>query len=46
MREFPEFDRAAWFGIDAARERMVKAQAAFLDRLVEALGPAPPREPD
>jgi predicted NUDIX family NTP pyrophosphohydrolase len=45
MREFPEFDRAAWFGIDAARERMVKAQAAFLDRLVEAVDPAPPREP-
>jgi predicted NUDIX family NTP pyrophosphohydrolase len=35
LREFPEFDRAAWFDVDAARERIVKAQAAFLDRLVE-----------
>lgn len=35
LREFPEFDRAAWFGLDAARTRIVKAQAAFLDRLAE-----------
>jgi len=35
LREFPEFDRAAWFEIEAARGRIVKAQAAFLDRLVE-----------
>lgn len=35
LREFPELDRAEWFEIDAARERIVKAQAAFLDRLVE-----------
>jgi predicted NUDIX family NTP pyrophosphohydrolase len=33
MREFPEVDRAAWFGLDAARERINPAQAAFLDRL-------------
>lgn len=35
LREFPEFDRAGWFEVEAARGRMVKAQAAFLDRLVE-----------
>jgi predicted NUDIX family NTP pyrophosphohydrolase len=35
LREFPEFDRAAWFGVEAARERVVKAQAGFLDRLLE-----------
>lgn len=35
LREFPEFDRAAWFEVEAARGRIVKAQAAFLDRLVE-----------
>jgi predicted NUDIX family NTP pyrophosphohydrolase len=40
LREFPEFDRAAWFGVEAARERIVKAQAAFLDRLVELVGAA------
>ena len=33
MREYPEVDRAAWFGIDEARERINPAQAAFLDRL-------------
>jgi predicted NUDIX family NTP pyrophosphohydrolase len=38
LREFPEFDRAAWFDVDSARECIVKAQAAFLDRLVELLG--------
>jgi predicted NUDIX family NTP pyrophosphohydrolase len=35
LREFPEFDRAAWFAVEDARECIVKAQAAFLDRLVE-----------
>ncbi len=34
---FPEFDRVAWFDIDQARPRIVAAQAAFLDRLVEHL---------
>jgi predicted NUDIX family NTP pyrophosphohydrolase len=33
--EFPEVDRAQWFTIDAARERINPAQAAFLDRLIE-----------
>lgn len=33
--EFPELDRVAWFGLDAARGVVVKAQAAFLDRLAE-----------
>ena len=34
MREFPEVDRAEWFGIDEARQRINPAQAAFLDRLM------------
>jgi predicted NUDIX family NTP pyrophosphohydrolase len=33
---FPEVDRAGWFGIDAAREKLNPAQAAFLDRLPPA----------
>ena len=33
--EFPEVDRAEWFGIEAARERINPAQAAFLDRLID-----------
>ncbi|MFJ3234234.1 NUDIX domain-containing protein [Streptomyces sp. NPDC086787] len=35
LREFPELDRVAWFGLDRARELIVPAQAAFLDRLAE-----------
>jgi predicted NUDIX family NTP pyrophosphohydrolase len=36
MREFPEVDRAEWFGLERAREKINPAQAAFLDRLAEA----------
>ncbi|MBQ0830532.1 NUDIX domain-containing protein [Streptomyces tagetis] len=32
---FPELDRVAWFTLDAAREVIVPAQRAFLDRLRE-----------
>jgi predicted NUDIX family NTP pyrophosphohydrolase len=34
-QEFPELDRVAWFPLDRAREVIVTAQAAFLDRLAE-----------
>ncbi|MCF3130873.1 NUDIX domain-containing protein [Streptomyces olivochromogenes] len=34
VQEFPELDRVRWFGLDRAREVIVTAQAAFLDRLV------------
>lgn len=37
MGAFPEVDRARWFMIEAAREKIVPAQAAFLDRLRETL---------
>ncbi|ADG79589.1 NUDIX domain-containing protein [Tsukamurella paurometabola] len=33
MRSFPEVDRAGWFSLDQAAEKLVKAQGAFLDRL-------------
>jgi predicted NUDIX family NTP pyrophosphohydrolase len=35
--EFPEVDRAGWFGVDEARVKLSPAQAAFLDRLLERL---------
>jgi predicted NUDIX family NTP pyrophosphohydrolase len=35
---FPEVDRVDWFRVDAARERLVAGQRAFLDRLVEVTG--------
>jgi predicted NUDIX family NTP pyrophosphohydrolase len=37
-QEFPEVDRAGWFGLAEARERINPAQAALLDRLNEAVG--------
>ena len=40
MREFPEIDRAAWFGVDEARQRINPAQAELLDRLLERLAGA------
>jgi predicted NUDIX family NTP pyrophosphohydrolase len=33
--EFPEIDRAQWFGVDLAREKLVSAQAELIDRLLE-----------
>ncbi len=33
--EFPEVDRAAWFSIAAAREKILPGQLPFLDRLVK-----------
>ncbi len=33
---FPEIDRAEWFALAQAREKLLPAQAAFLDRLEEA----------
>ncbi|MET9086365.1 NUDIX domain-containing protein [Streptomyces sp. NPDC004237] len=35
IQEFPELDRVAWLTPDRARELIVKAQSAFLDRLAE-----------
>jgi predicted NUDIX family NTP pyrophosphohydrolase len=36
--EFPEVDRAEWFDLTEARRRILPAQGAFLDRLLEHLG--------
>jgi predicted NUDIX family NTP pyrophosphohydrolase len=35
--EFPEIDRAGWFGAEEAREKLVSAQAELVDRLLERL---------
>lgn len=37
-REFPEVDQAGWFDEDLARAKILPAQAAFIDRLLEHLG--------
>jgi predicted NUDIX family NTP pyrophosphohydrolase len=39
QREFPEIDRAAWFGPEAARAKLLAAQAELVDRLLAALDP-------
>jgi predicted NUDIX family NTP pyrophosphohydrolase len=37
-QEFPEVDRAGWFDLEEAREKILPAQAEFLDRLLDRLG--------
>jgi predicted NUDIX family NTP pyrophosphohydrolase len=37
MREFPEVDRAQWFGLAEARRRINPAQVVFLERLSNRL---------
>jgi predicted NUDIX family NTP pyrophosphohydrolase len=37
-QQFPEVDRAGWFALEAAREKLNPAQAALLDRLRDLLG--------
>jgi predicted NUDIX family NTP pyrophosphohydrolase len=38
QKEFPEVDRAGWYAIPAARVKLLPAQTAFLDRLIEHIG--------
>jgi predicted NUDIX family NTP pyrophosphohydrolase len=37
MQQFPEIDRAEFFSIEKAKEKINQAQRTFLDRLVEAV---------
>lgn len=37
QEEFPEVDKAEWFGIETARQKILKGQAGFLDQLLEKL---------
>jgi predicted NUDIX family NTP pyrophosphohydrolase len=37
FRDFPEVDRAEWFSVDAARQKINPAQVELLDRLEAAL---------
>lgn len=34
QQEFPEIDKAAWFEVEAARRKILKGQAPFLDQLL------------
>lgn len=37
QQEFPEVDRAGWFPPDKAKEKLLPAQAPFVDRLLDHL---------
>lgn len=38
MQSFPEVDRAGWFAIDEARDKLLRGQVPFLDQLAAKLG--------
>lgn len=41
VQEFPEVDRAGWFNLEQARQKLLPGQAGFLDQLKEVLhGPS------
>jgi predicted NUDIX family NTP pyrophosphohydrolase len=44
-REFPEVDRAEWFDPATAKQKILSAQAAFVDRLLDRLDADPPASP-
>lgn len=37
MQDFPEIDRAGWFDLRAARDKLVRGQVGFLDALLDQL---------
>jgi predicted NUDIX family NTP pyrophosphohydrolase len=37
IRELPKLDRAGWFGLPAARRKLLKGQVEFLDRLLSVV---------
>ena len=37
MQSFPEVDRAQWFTVEEAREKILSGQRAFIERLLERL---------
>jgi len=45
MQEFPEVDRAGWFGFEEARRKINPAQAPLLDELGRVLEASSTREP-
>lgn len=38
IQEFPEIDRAAWFNLPTAANKIVKSRAVFLERLADKTG--------
>ncbi len=44
LAEFPEVDRAEWFGVNMARNKILKGQVGFIDKLCTILGYDIPKE--
>jgi predicted NUDIX family NTP pyrophosphohydrolase len=44
QQEFPEVDRAAWFSVENAKERILKGQLEFLNRLATQIAVTQARE--
>ena len=44
VQTFPELDRVEWFELDTARTKIIAAQRAFLDRLLDRLSDPVERE--
>jgi predicted NUDIX family NTP pyrophosphohydrolase len=44
-QSFPEVDRAEWFTPDQARAKIIAAQRALIDRLIERINPPVPDTP-
>jgi len=42
IQTFAEVDRAGWFDLEAAREKLLASQVPFLDRLARVLDSSPP----
>jgi predicted NUDIX family NTP pyrophosphohydrolase len=45
MQSFPEIDRAGWFDLPAARDKLLASQRPFLDRLEALVNHSSPLEP-
>lgn len=38
MQQFPEADRAAWFDLEEAKQRIIRGQVAFLEAIAQRIG--------
>jgi predicted NUDIX family NTP pyrophosphohydrolase len=38
MQQYPEVDRAAWFNISEARNKILAGQVGFIEQLIAVLG--------
>lgn len=44
MQDYPEVDKAGWFDIELAKEKIIKGQTGFLDKLSEIIGSSQPKK--